>query len=106
MGATGLRPWRCRSCDLRFYAWAVALPFLLHAHCNRCGNFDLQRISREHVDTWGNSIFRLLQVPAYRCAPCRYRFFSVLPAGRIQSSDRQELESPAASPDESGAVHG
>jgi hypothetical protein len=48
----GLRPWRCRHCDRRFYAWSVALPFLFYAHCGKCGNLDLQRISREHVDGW------------------------------------------------------
>ena len=38
---------------------------------------DLQRISSEHgmgLFAWA---FRLFRFPAYRCAPCRNRFFSL-----------------------------
>lgn len=83
---TGLamRPWRCRSCQERFYAWTVPVAHALYAHCPRCGNFDLQRISRDRVDEglflW---LKRLLWFSAYRCDPCRMRFFSVLPYHRI-----------------------
>ena len=56
----------------------MALRFLHLAHCPKCGNFDLDRISRERVDG-GTLIFakRLLRFPAYRCDPCRERFFSI-----------------------------
>jgi len=81
---TRLRPWRCQACDLRFYAWTVAVPFVQYAHCPRCGNFDLQRVARERVEQ-GTLVMlkRLLGFPAYRCDPCRQRFFSLLPYRRI-----------------------
>ena len=84
---TALRPWRCHSCDFRFYARSVALPFARYAHCPKCGNFDLQHISRERVER-GTLLFlkRMLIFPAYRCDPCREKFFSVLPYRRILPS--------------------
>jgi uncharacterized protein with PIN domain len=73
-----LRPWRCDICQKRFYAWSVPLAFARYAHCSHCGNLDLQRISREHVDKgelrW---LMRLLHIRAYRCGKCRRRFFSL-----------------------------
>jgi hypothetical protein len=98
---TGQRPWRCVACDRRFYADAVALRFLPVAHCSRCGNFDLQRISRDYVEGAFAWLFRLAQVNAYRCEPCRLRFFSVRPWRNIQPavevpSDREIQSSPAA----------
>jgi hypothetical protein len=89
IGLTGLRPWRCRLCELRFFAWSVAIPFLCFAHCRLCGNLDLQRISRDHVQGWIAWFFRLLQVPAYRCAPCRRRFFSFLPHRHLRPVESQ-----------------
>jgi len=79
-----VRPWRCRSCGLRYLAWSVAFSFLRFAHCRRCGNLDLQRVSRDHVDGWFAWLFRLARVPAYRCAPCRHRFFTTLTHRRIR----------------------
>lgn len=85
-----LRPWRCRECDRRFYGSKVAATFCYYAHCPVCGNFDLQGIGRDRIED-GTLIWlkRLLQFPAYRCAPCRRRFFSVLPFRRIVASDPQ-----------------
>lgn len=82
-----LRPWRCHGCDKRFYAWVVATAFARYAHCPRCGNFDLQHITRDRVDQ-GTFLFlkRFFGVPAYRCDPCRQKFFSVLPHRRIVPS--------------------
>jgi hypothetical protein len=82
-----LKPWRCHTCDRRFYAWRVAIAFSRYAHCYRCGNFDLEHLSRERVDKGTLiSVKRWLQFPAYRCDPCRERFFSVLPLRRIVPS--------------------
>lgn len=83
----GLRPWRCHVCDKRFYGRLVALNFARYAHCPRCGNFDLERISIHRVDA-GTLVFlkRWLDFPAYRCDPCRLKFFSVLRPRRIMSS--------------------
>jgi hypothetical protein len=83
----GCRPWRCHTCDRRFYSWRVALSFSRFAHCPRCGNFDLERISRDRVED--GTMFlakRLLHFPAYRCDPCRERFFSIRPVRRILPS--------------------
>jgi hypothetical protein len=83
----GMKPWRCRSCDRRFHAKRVAIPFSRYAHCPRCGNFDLERIARDRVEE-GTLLFlkRRLGFPAYRCDPCRQRFFSVLAFHRILPS--------------------
>jgi hypothetical protein len=69
----GLRPWRCRACDKRFYAWTVAIPFA--------------RYARERVDA-GTLIFlkRFLGFSPYRCDPCRQKFFSILPHRKIVPS--------------------
>lgn len=83
----GLRPWRCHTCDMRFRAWRVAVAFERYVHCPRCGNFDLEHISRERVDE-GTFLWlkRMLGFPAYRCSPCRERFFSVRRFRRILPS--------------------
>ena len=62
----------------------VALHFWRTAHCARCGNFDLQRISREYVTGVFAWLFRLARLRAFRCDPCRYRFFSILPYRNIR----------------------
>jgi len=83
----GLRPWRCHVCDKRFYGWRVALVFVRYAHCPRCGNFDLGRVALHRVDTGTLiTVKRWLDFPAYRCDPCRLKFFSVLPPRHIVPS--------------------
>ena len=77
VGVALLRPWRCRSCGLRFYAWAAPISYVRYVHCGMCGNLDLQRISSEHGAGTFAWLFRLLRFPTYRCAPCRNRFFSL-----------------------------
>jgi len=69
----------------------VALPFARYAHCSRCGNFDLLHITRDRVD-YGTLVFvkRFLGFPAYRCDPCRQKFFSVLPHRKIVPSTLPE----------------
>jgi len=80
----GLRPWRCLTCDIRFHAGAVALSFERFAHCSRCGNFDLEVIPRDRVEMGAFvALKKFLGFPAYRCDPCRYRFFTLLPARAI-----------------------
>jgi phage FluMu protein Com len=81
---SGLRPWRCHACDKRFYAWRVATRYQAYAHCPRCGNFDLEHISRERVeDGTMITLKRWLGFRAYRCDPCRHRFFSIRRYRRI-----------------------
>jgi hypothetical protein len=65
----------------------VALGFVAYAHCARCGNFDLDRIPANRVDPGiFNSLKRLLSFPAYRCDPCRGKFFSLRPYRKIVPS--------------------
>lgn len=100
IGLTGLRPWRCAKCKRRFFAKAVPLRFAMKAHCEQCGNFDLQRISNEHVSGWFSWIPRLLHVPAYRCAPCRNRFFSLRPKYKVKSTEPAESVATPPEPEE------
>lgn len=94
----GVLPWRCHSCERRFYANRVALPFARYVHCPRCGNFDLEHIPAERVN-WGIFIAlkRWLGFPAYRCDPCRRKFFSALPFRRIVPSTLTNREPRASS---------
>jgi len=57
--------------------------YITYVHCRLCGNLDLQRISRDYVEGAFAWLGRLIQLPAYRCAPCRNRFFSILRYHRI-----------------------
>jgi C4-type Zn-finger protein len=77
--AFGVYPWRCRKCETRFYARLMTLSNSLHAHCPLCGNHELKRISAEHVSSRLAFLGRWLSIPAYRCEPCRHKYFSVLP---------------------------
>lgn len=87
LSVAALRPWRCHTCDRRFYAWRVAIPFFRYVHCPRCGNFDLDHISRDRVDEGTLvALKRVARFPAYRCDPCRERFFSVRRFRRILPS--------------------
>jgi hypothetical protein len=58
---------------------------------------DLERVARKRVE--GGVIIameRRLNFPAYRCDPCRHKFFSLRPYR--PSSPRAEDEAEAASP--------
>jgi hypothetical protein len=60
---------------------------------------DLQRISSEHGMGMLSWIFRLFGVPAYRCAPCRNRFFSFRLYRRIvPPASTVEPERPESQP--------
>lgn len=87
-----LRPWRCRACDRRFYAWKVPISYTFYAHCPTCGNLDLQQIARDRVENGTLlGLQRLLLFPAYRCAPCRERFFSVRPYHPVKALSEDVL---------------
>jgi hypothetical protein len=54
-----------------------------HAHCPRCGNLYVERVHAARVDrAFLLGVKRLLRIPAYRCDPCRLKFFSVRPPYR------------------------
>jgi hypothetical protein len=65
-----------------------------------CGNLDVQRISSEHGMGMLSWVYRLFRAPAYRCAPCRNRFFSFRIYRRIIPTKQ-----PPALKQESIAVH-
>jgi hypothetical protein len=97
LGVIALRPWRCPGCETRFYAWSVPVEFVIYAHCRRCGNLGVKRISSEHVSGPFAELFRTLRLPAYRCAPCRHKFFSIRRRLRVDAAPRgSETESAAA----------
>jgi C4-type Zn-finger protein len=58
-----------------------------HAHCPICGNMELKRISPEYVNHPLKFLGRLLHVPAFRCEPCRYKYFSILPMREMQAEE-------------------
>lgn len=73
----GLRPWRCKVCEKRFYGWLVPAKYVFYVHCPSCGNLDLQLVSRDRVmEGRFTGLRRLLRFTAYRCEDCRSRFFS------------------------------
>jgi uncharacterized protein with PIN domain len=77
----------------------VAVSFAGYAHCPRCGNFDLEHISRERVGPGIQTFLpRRLGFPAYRCDPCREKFFSLRPYRRIVPSMASYTEQNAADP--------
>lgn len=96
IGLTGLRPWRCRACEARFYAWAVPMPYQRFTHCRLCGNLGVKRISREYVTGYFAWAWRAMRLPAYRCASCRYKFFSIRRQYRVVSSPQSEEADSAA----------
>jgi hypothetical protein len=57
------------------------LPFryLFFSHCGICGNLDLKRISPELVPGPLSFAGRMMRLPAFRCEPCRNKFFSLRP---------------------------
>ena len=79
LSVTGVYPWRCEGCHGRFHARLMPLSQSLHAHCPICGNLSLRRISPEYVDSLTGPIWRILHIPAFRCDPCRYKYFSIRP---------------------------
>jgi C4-type Zn-finger protein len=88
----GVFPWRCRICESRFHARRMSLSDSLHAHCPVCGNLDLQRISSDRVDSRLAFLWRRLSIPAYRCEPCRYKYFSIRPV-REKENELAEMAS-------------
>jgi hypothetical protein len=80
-------------CETRFYARAITLGDALRAHCPICGNPDLKRIAAEHVEGTFAFVWRGLSIPAYRCEPCRYKYFSILPFRIKHEQELQQVSS-------------
>jgi C4-type Zn-finger protein len=64
----------------------------LRVHCPICGNQELKRIAAEHVTAPLSFLWRALRVPAYRCEPCRYKYFSIRPR-RAERTEVPQLTS-------------
>jgi predicted nucleic acid-binding Zn-ribbon protein len=88
-GWLGIRPWRCRTCGERFYAWSVPVSLVVFAHCPRCGNLRLQRVSRDHAGHGLRlAVAKVLRIPAFRCDPCRLKFFSLRPMIKVLPTEK------------------
>jgi hypothetical protein len=95
-GLIGLIPWRCNNCEARFRSRPVPFSHAKFAHCAICGNFDLKRISPEHVPGPMGPIGRILGLPSLRCEPCRHKFFSIRPLKEGASEESSESEQKVA----------
>jgi len=65
----------------------------LSAHCAICGNHELKRIAPDHVSGFFSGLWRLMGVPAFRCIPCRHKFFSVRPLSAEAEEERLKIAS-------------
>ena len=89
----GSLPWRCSRCGARFRSRLSPVSSKLSAHCAICGNRDLKRIAPEHVSGFSAPFKRLLGMPAYRCIPCRHKFFSIRPLSKEAHDDQFRIAS-------------
>jgi DNA-directed RNA polymerase subunit RPC12/RpoP len=89
----GSLPWRCSRCGARFRSRTIPFSQKLSAHCAICGNRELKRIAPEHVTGFLALFKRLLGVPAYRCIPCRHKFFSIRPLSKQDNDDQLRIAS-------------
>jgi len=44
---------------------------------------ELMRISPDYVSGSLTFLWRFLRIPAFRCEPCRHKYFSILPVREI-----------------------
>jgi len=65
----------------------MPLSYSFYAHCPICGNLAVKRISPEYVSSLTAFLWRMLRIPALRCEPCRYKYFSILPLHREQEDE-------------------
>jgi len=99
MSALGFLPWRCGTCQSRFFARTVAIRFLYLVHCPNCGDLDPQQLGRDRVfGGLRNSLKRILRLPAYRCEACRNRFFSLRLFQPVLPTSFVEFGGDAATP--------
>jgi len=66
---------------------------LLNAHCSVCGNLEVKRISPDLVDGITAPLWRALAIPAFRCIPCRNKFFTLLPLSKEVHDNEYKIAS-------------
>jgi hypothetical protein len=93
VSVAGVYPWRCHHCHGRFHARLMPLSHSFQAHCPVCGNMDLMRISPDYVSGSMSFLWRLLRVPAFRCEPCRHKYFSILPYREVSDEEQNMVSS-------------
>jgi len=86
-------PWRCARCGTRFRAHCMPIASRFSAHCSICGNHELKRVSPEHVNGFFSGLWRIIGIPAFRCIPCRHKFFSVRPLSAEVEEERLKIAS-------------
>jgi len=89
----GSLPWRCSCCGTRFRARVQPASGLFYAHCSICGNQELKRIAPEYVNGVFALFWKALGVPAFRCVPCRHKFFSLRPLSKEAQDDQIKIAS-------------
>ncbi len=99
----GIRPYYCQECEYRFHAFR-APRLRIHispwARCPKCHSPAVEPVSKNRVPhSWGNSVWRMLDIPSYRCSPCRVKFFSIRPLKQFAG---QENESGKHVPSQKG----
>jgi hypothetical protein len=66
---------------------------LLSAHCSICGNIEVKRISPDLAEGLTAPLWRTLGVPAFRCIPCRHKFFTLLPLSKGVEDNEYKIAS-------------
>ena len=82
--AVGTYPFRCISCNHRFWANIWLWSVWKYAKCPRCLNLDLTTWSHkvQHFSYW-KKLMLTLGARRHRCARCRYNFVSFRPRAPI-----------------------
>ena len=87
----GIRPYYCQGCEYRFLAFRAPrkrIHFSRYASCPKCYSEAVHTVSKDRVPhALSNSLWRLLSFPAYRCSPCRVKFFSLKPLKPVPGED-------------------
>ena len=57
---------------------------------------EFKRISSELADGFAAPFWRMLGVPAFRCIPCRHKFFSMLPLSKNVEDSEYKIDKIAS----------
>ena len=87
----GICPYYCENCEYRFHRFRAPrrlVPISWDAHCPRCTFPGVEKVSKNRVPhILRNVLWRLLDIPAYRCPECRTKFFSILPRKKLPGQE-------------------